>query len=128
MSSKKSFIKTCEYCKNEFEAKTLYTRYCSHKCNSRHYKILKRLEKIKKVTEKQKISKKTSVKIPIETETEFMNNLTSKEFLSINDTANLIGVSKRTIYRLIKNKKLKVTKIGSRTIIKRCEIEKLFNQ
>jgi excisionase family DNA binding protein len=118
MSSNLTFKKKCDFCGNEFEAKTLYTRYCSHTCNSRHYKILKRQEKIAQVIEEPKEQPKKEV---IETA-----SLSQKEFLSIDETAALIGASRRTIYRLIENKKLKVTKIGSRTIIKRCEIDKLF--
>ncbi|WP_372772496.1 helix-turn-helix domain-containing protein [Mangrovibacterium sp.] len=53
--------------------------------------------------------------------------LNAKEFLSIKDAANLIGASRWTIQRLISSNKIKVTKIGRRTIISRSEIDKLFN-
>lgn len=53
--------------------------------------------------------------------------LNAKEFLSVQDAANLIGASRWTIQRLIKSNKIKATKIGRRTIISRSEIDKLFN-
>lgn len=118
MSSNLTFTKNCEYCGKEFEAKTLYTRYCSHTCNSRHYKVLKRQEKISKVLEVPKVE--------FEKPTTENVLLSQKEFLNIDEAAALIGASRRTIYRLIENKKLKVTKICSRSIIKRSEIDKLF--
>lgn len=118
MSSNLTFKKKCEFCGTEFEAKTLYTRYCSHTCNSRHYKALKRQEKIAQVLD-EPVTTKEDVKT-------FDNSLSQKEFLSVDETASLIGASRRTIYRIIKNGQLKVAKIGSRTIIKRSEIDKLF--
>lgn len=118
MSSNLTFNKKCEFCGIEFEAKTLYTRYCSHTCNSRHYKILKRQEKITQVLEDPK---EQTEKTTIETA-----SLSQKEFLNIDEAAALIGASRQTIYRLIENHKIKVTKVCSRSIIKRSEIDKLF--
>jgi len=118
MSSNLTFKKKCEFCGIEFEAKTLYTRYCSHTCNSRHYKVLKRQEIVAQVLDEQTTTKEER---PV-----FDNSLSQKEFLSVDETARLIGASRRTIYRIIENGKLKVAKIGSRTIIKRSEIDKLF--
>ena len=54
------------------------------------------------------------------------NELTVKLFLSIQETSTLLGVSRRTIYRLMEKEKLNVGKIGSRSIIQRSDIDKLF--
>jgi hypothetical protein len=35
MSSNIRITKVCEYCKNEFEAKTIATKYCSYTCNKK---------------------------------------------------------------------------------------------
>jgi excisionase family DNA binding protein len=118
MSSNIVFNKKCEHCGKEFTAKTLYTRYCSHDCNSAHYKLLKRQEKINNFKEEQ--SK------PIENLLPFNSIIQQKDFLSIEETAALLGASRRTLFRLISNGSLKVGKIGRRTIIKRKEIDKLF--
>lgn len=118
MSSKIEIEKTCIYCKNKFIAKTLKTKYCSHTCNSRHYKKRKRDEKIYNFKEEQ-VNKPNEQNIKVD--------LRHKEFLSISETALLIGISKRTVYRLIEKKELKPYKLGSRTIVKRVDIDNLFN-
>lgn len=117
MSSKIEVEKICYYCGNKFLAKTLTTKYCSHKCNSRHYKQLKREEKLNSFKEEQ-INQPNEKLVKID--------LKNKEFLSVSETSLLIGVSKRTVYRLMENKKLNHYKLGSRTIIKRIDINKLF--
>lgn len=37
-------LKQCLNCGNMFEAHKTTTKYCSHKCNSQHYKLRRRLE------------------------------------------------------------------------------------
>ena len=49
MSTNIRVKRKCEYCKKEFTAKTIRTRYCSHQCNSRAYKKIKATEKIEGV-------------------------------------------------------------------------------
>ncbi len=49
------------------------------------------------------------------------------ENLSISEASILLGVSRWTIQRLIKQAKVSGSKIGGRTIIKKIEIDKLFN-
>jgi excisionase family DNA binding protein len=118
MSSNLNFKKNCEFCGNEFDAKTLYTRYCSHICNSRQYKQLKRDEKIQSIqSPEQHPGKKALIYDP---------SLQRKEFLSVDETATLLGASIRTIQRMISKGNLKAGKLGRRTIVKRIEIDKLF--
>lgn len=118
MSSNLNFNKKCEFCGVEFEARTLYTRYCSHTCNSRHYKLIKRGEKIQSVQKNQVCEDQELAP--------FNSVIQQKEFLSIDETSLLLGASRRTIQRLISKGTLKVGKIGRRTIIHRKEIDKLF--
>jgi excisionase family DNA binding protein len=54
------------------------------------------------------------------------DQLGSKDFLSIEETCKLLGASRMTIYRQIKSGTIKAAKLGRRTIIKRTEIDKLF--
>ncbi len=82
---------------------------------------MKREERLQQYNEeaikpKQKNSNDKNVDVSIQ----------SKQFLSINEAANLIGASSRTIQRLIAKGILKVGKIGRRSIIQRNEIDKLF--
>jgi excisionase family DNA binding protein len=120
MSSNFEITKICLCCGKEYTAKTLTTRYCSHDCNRRHYKQLKREEKINSYKEPQAPSEQ-----PVQMHVEVL--LQQKQFLSIDETSILIGASRRTIHRLIAAKRLQVGKVGSRTIITRKAIDHLFN-
>lgn len=120
MASNIEITKKCLYCGKEYTAKTLTTRYCGHTCNSRHYKQLKREEKLNNFKEAQ-------AKPEQQTQQSFDIALQQKEFLSIDEAAKLIGASRRTIHRLISGNKLQVGKVGSRTIITRKAIDNLFN-
>lgn len=118
MSSNIEIEKTCLYCKSNFIAKTLTTKYCSHKCNQRDYKKRKREEKIESFKEEQSIKPK----IFLSNTTDFKN----REYLSITESALILTMSTRNIYRLISNETLKAYKVGGRTLIKKSDIDKLF--
>lgn len=118
MSSNIEIQKTCNFCGKVFTAHTLHTRYCSHTCNQKHYKQLKREEKLQEHLVPAFTSTTT-------TEVNY-TSLQQKLFLSLDETAAMLGASRRTIQRLIAKGTLKAGKIGSRCIIQRTEIDKLF--
>jgi len=91
MNSSIYLQKFCEYCKNEFTARTVKTRYCSHKCNSKDYKKKKREEKIKVAKREVEFSK-----------TDVVNQkmVAAKDFMNTKEAALLLGISERTIFRL----------------------------
>jgi excisionase family DNA binding protein len=109
MSSNIRVEKTCESCGEKFIAKTTVTQCCSNLCAKRLYKKRKREEKVQKTIDRENERKP------------FNPVVTQKEFL-----CQLIGASRWTIYRMIEKGKLKAAKLGSRTIIKRKEIDILF--
>ena len=116
MSSNIQVQKICTHCKKEFTAKTTTTLYCSPKCNKAAYKANIRAAKVESTNKetKQIITK------PIE-------ELNKKEFLSVKDTALLLGCSRQTVYTLINSGKLKgVNIMQKKTIVQRSEINKLF--
>ncbi|MEM6813350.1 MAG: helix-turn-helix domain-containing protein [Bacteroidota bacterium] len=115
MSSNIRVPKICQHCGNEFIAKTTVTKFCSDTCAKRAYKKRKRDEKVQEVAPTV-IQKKEYNQVQVK----------DKEFLSIAETCKLLGASRMTLYRQIKDGKINAAKIGSRTIIKREEIEKLF--
>lgn len=119
MSSNIRIKRICNYCGEEFEARTLQTKYCSHRCNSRHYKNRKREEKIEEVPLENLQQKRNKI-------IGDLSHLQHREYFSVDEAAAYIGISRRTIYRLIKNHELKIHKIGARTIIKKSSIETLF--
>ena len=105
----------CEYCSKEFTARTTKTRYCSHTCNSKAYKAAVKNVKVEvNNREVQQIRNK-----PIE-------ELKAKPFLSIAETCTLLGISRRTVYRMMDRGELNTGKAGKRTIIQRAAIDKLF--
>tara|TARA_R110002096_G_C14196168_1_gene688430 strand:- start:16 stop:372 length:357 start_codon:yes stop_codon:yes gene_type:complete len=115
MSSNIRIQRICQFCNNEFTAKTTVTQYCSDVCAKRAYKQRKKQENIKaSIKETRRI-----ITLPIE-------QLKAKEFLTIAEACKLLSVSRWTIWRRIKSNEIKASKIGSRTIIKRTEIDKLF--
>ena len=54
-------------------------------------------------------------------------SLQSKNYLCVQDAAELIGVSRWTINRMIKRGDLIIHKFGRKKIIERSQIDKLFN-
>lgn len=117
MSSNINIKRICKFCNKEFTARTTVTQCCSDHCSKRYYKLKKKGEKIEKSN--QETAKVLSQPL------EFIK---AKEFLSVTDAVKLLGVSQRTIYRLMERDELKFAKIGKRTIIKRTELDKFFNQ
>jgi hypothetical protein len=101
----------------QFTAKTLFTRYCSKQCNSRHYKQLAKEEKAK-VLNAQLTSTVTS---PTDTPAN-----TAQEYFEVNEAAQLMRISTRTLFRLIEKKKLKKKKLLSRTVIMKDHIKSFF--
>lgn len=134
MSSTIKIPKFCQHCGQAFVAQTTTTRFCGHKCASRAYKQRKREEKvqttlsdqIKSVTSANSENLQSLQSLPIKTGN--FINLRDKEFLSVQETAILLGASRWTIQRMIQREELKAGKLGRRTIIPRSEIDNLFNR
>lgn len=110
--------KICECCGKEFIAQKQSTRYCSHQCNSKAYKINKRIEAKRNV-------EAASQKIIIE---KSVQDLKDKEYLSVIEVALLFGLCKQTIYNMIHSGKLKAVQITDRlSIIRKKDIEDMFD-
>lgn len=115
MSSNIRVNKVCQYCGKDFEAKKTTSKTCSDHCAKMNYKARQRAAKVEAVVLETKQVKQK----PIE-------DLKAKEFLSISDVCDLLGISRWTIWRSIKRNDINALKIGKRTLIKRSEIDKLF--
>jgi excisionase family DNA binding protein len=116
MSSNIKIQKNCEFCGLEFTAKTLVTRFCSHRCNSRFYKQAIRNEKIALAQAASKMAEDVSIQ----------NKDPTPEYLDINEAAKIMRISRSTLYRLIQGKKFKTKKVLSRTIISKEDIKSFF--
>ncbi len=115
MSSNIRVQRICQHCGNDFTAKTSVTKYCSDNCAKRAYKERKKQEKI----EASNKETRRIITLPIE-------QLKSKEFLTIAEACKLLSVSRWTIWRKIKGNDIQASKIGSRIIIKRTDLDKFL--
>lgn len=115
MSSNLRIIRICECCREQFTARTTRTRYCSRACNLKDYK--------KKAREiKCDISNDETAAILYAS----MEEIKKREFLSITQAGLLFGISRRTIYRLIDRGELNIAKYGTRSVIRKCDMENFF--
>ena len=118
MSSNIQIQRVCEFCGNEFTARTTVTKLCSAKCRKANYKAKQRAEKIEKSNSETKRIKNK----PIE-------ELKEKEILSVREVATLLGCSLRTAYRLIDTGTLTGVNLAERmTRVKRSDINKLLEK
>lgn len=117
MSSNIFIQKVCQFCNNEFTARTTVTKYCSDTCAKRAYKQRIRQSKINNV------EKEVSAQLNLDAKT----ILKEEEFLSANQTAILLGVGRTTIYRYLISREIKCVQIRGKTFIRRCDIDKLFD-
>ena len=120
MSSNMRIPKVCQYCNSEFTAQKLTTKFCSLKCAQRSYKKVKREEKVESAHKEYIETKKKPQKQPLET------ILVQKPYLGIKEACKLLNASDTTIRKAIKDGTLKTIRIGKKHIIRREDIEKLF--
>ena len=117
MSSNIIVKRICDYCKNAFDAKTTKTKYCSHICNSRGYKLNQKLKKIE--TSDTETKSKAS---------NYVMDVNSKDFLTVNEASTLLNMSSKTVYRLIEQNELNAFNFSVRkTLIRRKDIESYFD-
>jgi excisionase family DNA binding protein len=115
MSSNITVHRICEFCGSDFIAKTTVTRYCSDSCSSRARKAKARKAKIE-------LSNAETYLVKIG-RTEQLN---SRDFLTIPQACELLSVSRWTLWRAVKNNELPSGKIGKRVILRRVDIDRLF--
>lgn len=109
-ASKYKLERKCEICGSLFLAKTVYSKYCSRHCSEAAYRAKKREEK--KEQQRQKLADKVPQDRP---------------YISIAEAVVLFGISRDTIYRLIRKGNLPAINLGERlTRISRAHIESMF--
>lgn len=127
MSNKREITKVCECCGNTFVAQRTTTRYCSHKCNSKAYKLRKKEE----INSSKKTFRMVGLNYSTMQETERLSDeyekIKDKEFLSVRETAFLLSVGRTTIYRYLQEGKLKAVQTKGKTFIRRSDIDAMFD-
>ncbi|MDD2305298.1 MAG: helix-turn-helix domain-containing protein [Prolixibacteraceae bacterium] len=117
MSSKLEIEKICEWCGNRFIAKKTTTKYCSHVCNSKAYKSIKRVDKIKNIGEQVRIQEYQKP----------LKQLKDREYFKVAEVALLLGLSKQSVYNMIYSGKLKAAHFSSRlTLVSLKNIEEML--
>ena len=126
MSSNIQIQRVCQYCGNEFTARTTVTKSCSAKCRKALYKKQKREEKIEgSNTETIQVINNNRIK----TQKANPEEIKAKEFLNVREVSVLLGCSIRTVYQLIDNKIIPGANLGERlTRVKRSELDKIMEQ
>ncbi len=115
-SSKLKIPKVCEQCGKPFEAKTVVTRFCSSSCANKSGKERKR--EAKDAERKQTILEQSVGKIA---------QMQTRPYISITEATILFGISKNTIHRLIKARKVPAVNFGERlTRVSRVHLEAMF--
>lgn len=116
MSSKMKLQRVCQYCSNEFTARTSVTKYCGDYCAKRAYKDRIRDAKMKT----SDAETQTVLQRPLEL-------IKAKEFLTVKEVASLLNCSIRSVYLHIGKKRIKAVNLSQRlTRIKRTDIDQLF--
>ena len=107
--------KRCKYCGRTFIAHKLNTLYCSHSCNGKDYTRSIRQNRIAEYMEEEK--KKNPER----------DILGVKEFLTPTEGALLLGISRATFYRYMRDGTIRAVQLRGKTIIRRKDIDKLFD-
>jgi hypothetical protein len=120
----KTYNKICLFCRNEFEAQKRTTKYCSHQCNSRAYKVQKRNEKDVDVNFEEFVKRELQLHRELMSQiqvtlSELINTqkIASREFITPDEYCKLKGISRKTLSRYIQDNKVIVSKISNRKFL-----------
>jgi excisionase family DNA binding protein len=117
MSSNIRIKKICLHCKQSFIAQKTVTKFCSLTCAQRNYKKRKREEKITQTilaVNDQSIGHYALA--PHDNHITQVADRLSREWINIQDIAELLGVGERTLFRAIKDKAFPKVKVGRRLL------------
>ena len=117
MSSTIRIRRICEQCGHAFEARKTTSKTCSDSCAKRAYKARQRMAKVE-------ISDQQTHQVLLKP----MEDVKARENLNIADASRLLGVSRWTIWRAIGAGSLNAVKLGRRTLIRRSDIDRLFDR
>lgn len=109
--------KRCQYCGEPFIAHKMTTIYCSPSCNNKDYK--------RKIREKQIAEYQAAH--PDTTPKAVRSPLATKDYLTPSEGAKLLGMSRATFYRNMRDGNIKAVQMRGKTIVRRKDIEHLFD-
>ena len=112
MSSNMKVERICEWCGNKFIAQTTVTRFCCKRCAEHSYK--ERLRQKKMAVSNQETAQ-SNIK------------WRDKDYLTPTQVAELLGIGRMSIYRYIRNGKIKVVRFARKTLISKADIQAMFD-
>ncbi|WP_374440255.1 helix-turn-helix domain-containing protein [Epilithonimonas sp.] len=123
------YKRICNFCNKDFIAQKRTTKFCSHKCNSRGYKLRKRLEQDEMFTENETV-KMMLIKIIISIEGiekaldlyGVKEQVSNDELLTPQKFCELMNIHRKTLTRMIQREEVEVTKIGSKIFINKNQL------
>ena len=102
--------KICQWCGKPFIAKKTTTCYCSHQCSNLGYK--------ERIRERKRQMRKMQELLQPKQAAE------GQDFFSFAQAARLMGVTRQYVYKLVKESKLRASRIsGKKSLIRRADIE-----
>ena len=96
----------CEYCDKPFMARNVNTRFCCAACNNKSLRARRKREK----EEQRQISL-------LDTKKEKIADIQTRPYISVSEAAQLIGVSKSTVRRMVRRGMLVGVNLGIRLTI-----------
>ena len=103
----------CQWCGKPFIAQKTTTNYCSPQCSKRGYKHRMKERRMELIQSQELL--------------EVKKRLENQEYFTFSQAAKLMGVSRQYIYKLVKEDKLRASRISSRmSFIRRTDIELLL--
>ena len=100
----------CQWCGKPFIAQKTTTNYCSPQCSKRGYKHRMKERRMELIQSQELL--------------EVKKMLENQEYFTFSQAAKLMGVSRQYIYKLVKEDKLRASRISARmSIIRRADIE-----
>ncbi len=121
MSNRMKIPKICQHCGKTFIAQTTVTKFCGDTCAKRNYKKRAKDAKI----EQSLIETRDQILSP---NIQSVNQSSMpKEYLSINEISDMLGVSRWTINRMVGRGEIIAKQMGRKKIISRKSIEAFFN-
>ena len=114
MSSNIRIARICEHCGQEFTAKTVQIRYCSHTCNRKGYKKTERDKKIEAVKASVRVEPSKLRHDPVN-----WDELAQKPFLTVSEACLVLNVRVETLRRWIKEGVVNTYRVGKKHLISR---------
>ena len=109
------YKKRCQWCGVPFIAHKLTTLYCCKACWDKAYEA------------KRRQNKRDAQRLEVESARPVVESIGTKEFLNPTEAARLLGVSRASMYRYMEQGVIKVLRTPARTIVRRSDIEALFD-